>query len=702
MYLRPVVEPEFSALKMGTPCNSGTVPAAVSSVESPNSPLCAKSEWEGRRGGASQKTCHKKTKGRLSGTKDHLKRILLHITLVAGIVFSANAQDMTSVLLPTVTVQSVRDALWTPGRTETRFDSLLAGTLATESVSESMKRLATVHLREYSPGSVASFSTRGASSAQNAIMWNGYNINSAGTGLSDLSLLQSGFFSMVQSPGGAAPQYGSGAIGSILFLYQPVSEKIFSLELNQRIGSFGQQGTNLRAQWRKEKLLFSTKIGQSSARNDFDYLNPLNSGENLKRTHAGFQQAAFSQLVAYDLNKDHSIEAESFFTYGFRETPANTLVQSPAGATLNDRILRNRIDYHFNKRKSTLTLGYAYFKEWQEYQDPNIIDANKEQLRDTNLSRSHIAKADYTYLLKEKWAFTAAWQMRLDEVSGSNRVGKQSVHSLSTGLRYGCRKWISALYLRSEIWDGLAQPLMPQFSAEWHVTNTWRISSRIGKHFRLPTLNDRYWNPGGNLHLLPENGFSTELNVQKELKFGKKTVTNFQLTGHAARADNYIIWLPGGQGLFSPQNLRTVGTRGFEFALNYRVKISKGALEANWETAFVDAQVLSSYLENDNSVGQQLIYQPKWKHSANLSWKLEQWTFRIENTYTAALATNYSNGTLDAFNLTNVSLGREINIGKTTWRLRFTCQNLWNVRYSTIPYFPMPGRNFLITFDFQL
>ena len=651
----------------------------------------------------SQKTCHKKTKDRLSGTKDHLKRILLHITLVAGIVFSAHAQDTATVLLPSVTVQSARDALWTPGRTETRFDSLHAVMLATENVSESMKRLATVHLREYSPGSVASFSTRGASSAQNAIMWNGYNINSAGTGLTDLSLLQSGFFSMVQSPGGAAPQYGSGAIGSILFLYQPMSEKPFSLELSQRIGSFGQQGTNLRAQWRKEKFLFSTRIGQSSARNDFEYENPLVSDEKQRRSHAGFQQAAFSQLVAFELNKHQSIEAESFFTYGFRETPANTLVQSPAGATLNDHILRNRIDYHLNKNKSALNFGYAYFKEWQEYQDPNIVDANKEQLRDTNLSRSHIAKADYTYLLEEKWAFTAAWQLRLDEVDGSNRAGKQSVHSLSTGLRYGSRKWISALYLRSENWDGVAQPIMPQLSAEWNATDTWRISSRIGKHFRIPTLNDRYWNPGGNLQLLPENGFSTELSVQKELKFGKRTVTNFQLTGYAARTDNYIIWLPGNQGFFSPQNLRTVGTRGFEFSMNYRVKIPKGgALEGNWETAFVDAQVLSSYLENDNSVGQQLIYQPKWKHSAHLSWELAHWTFRLDNTYTAALSTNYSSGTLNAFNLTNAGLGRELTFAKTTWHLRFTCQNLWNVRYSTIPYFPMPGRNFLITFDFQL
>jgi vitamin B12 transporter len=636
--------------------------------------------------------------GRLSGTKDQLKRMLLHITLLGGIVFPALAQDT----LPIVTVQAARDALWTPGRTETRMDMMTDGKSCVESVAESMKRLATVHLREYSPGSVASFSTRGASSAQNAILWNGYNINSSGTGLTDLSLLQSGFFSMVQSPGGAAPQYGSGAVGSILFLYQPVSEKPFSLELNQSIGSFGQQGTNIRAQWSKDRLLFSTKIGQSSARNDFEYENPLNADQKLKRSHAGFQHAAFSQLVAYELNKHHSIEVESFFTYGFRETPANTLVQSPSAATLNDRILRNRIDYHFQKKKSTLNLGYAYFKEWQEYQDPIIIDANEEQLRDTNLSYSHIAKADYTYLIKEKWAFTAAWQMRLDEVSGSNREGKQNVHSLSTGVRYGSRKWISALYLRSENWDGVAQPIMPQLSAEWSVAKTWKVASRIGKHFRLPTLNDRYWNPGGNPNLLPESGYSTEVNVQKEFAIGKSARLVSCLSGYGAHTDNYIIWLPGNQGVFSPENVRTVDSRGFELMLKYTLKLNNGSLQAYWESAFVDAKVLSSYLENDHSVGRQLIYQPKWKHSAHLNWGLKAWTFRIENVYTGALATNYSHGILDAFNLTNMVLGREMNFGKTTWNLRFTCQNVWNVRYATIPYFPMPGRNFLLTFGFQL
>lgn len=631
-----------------------------------------------------------------------MKRILLHITLLVGIVFSAYAQDTAAMLLPTVTVQSARDALWSPGRAETRFDSLLGQTRASESVSESMKQLATVHLREYSPGSVASFSTRGAGSAQNAILWNGYNLNSSGTGLTDLSLLQSGFFSMVQSPGGAAPQYGSGAVGSVLFLYQPASEDSFALQLNQRVGSFGQQGTNLSAQWRKERLLFSTKIGQSSARNDFEYQNPLNAGEKLKRSHAGFQQAAFSQIVAFDFNRHHAIEAESFFTYGYRETPNNVLVQSASAASLNDRILRNRIDYHFQKRKSTLNLGYAYFGEWQEYQDPNIVDANKEQLRDTNLSFSHIAKADYTYLLKDKWAFTAAWQTRMDEVDGSNRAGKQSVHSLSTGVRYESRRWISALYLRSENWDGVAQPIMPQFSAEWNPKNSWRISSRIGKHFRLPTLNDRFWNPGGNPNLLPESGYSFEVQMQKEFTLGNSARLNSRITGFGAQTENYIIWLPGNQGLFSPENLRTVGNRGFELMLNYILKLNSGSLQAYWESAFVDAKVLSSYFENDNSVGQPLIYQPKWKHSAHLNWELKNWTIRIENMYTAALATNYSNGTLDAFNLTNVGLGREMNFGKTTLNIRFTCQNVWNTLYATIPYFPMPGRNFLLNLDFQL
>ena len=35
----------------------------------------------------------------------------------------------------------------------------------------------------------------------------------------------------------------------------------------------------------------------------------------------------------------------------------------------------------------------------------------------------------------------------------------------------------------------------------------------MGKVYRFPTINDLYWNPGGNRNLNPENGYSADFGL---------------------------------------------------------------------------------------------------------------------------------------------------------------------------------------------
>ncbi|MBT8296286.1 MAG: TonB-dependent receptor plug domain-containing protein, partial [Gramella sp.] len=69
------------------------------------------------------------------------------------------------------------------------------------------------YFRENGYGMVSSASVRGTGAAQNAVIWNGININSQFTGQTDFNAINTQVFQNVSvKPGGGSVVYGSGAI----------------------------------------------------------------------------------------------------------------------------------------------------------------------------------------------------------------------------------------------------------------------------------------------------------------------------------------------------------------------------------------------------------------------------------------------------------------------------------------------------------
>ena len=68
----------------------------------------------------------------------------------------------------------------------------------------------------------------------------------------------------------------------------------------------------------------------------------------------------------------------------------------------------------------------------------------------------------------------------------------------------------------------------------------------------------------GNINLLPESGINKEIGLDFNLKILRYNLTYFNLN-----VDNWILWNQQDNGIWIPENIRKVNSKGFESKINF-------------------------------------------------------------------------------------------------------------------------------------
>ncbi len=120
----------------------------------------------------------------------------------------------------------------------------------------------------------------------------------------------------------------------------------------------------------------------------------------------------------------------------------------------------------------------------------------------------------------------------------------------SLGWQKGERISVS-LNLRQLAYPKDLVPFLPGLGMDWRLFESDRTSLHLktafGLGLKLPTLNDRYWEPGGNPNLRPEKSQNGEMGLQ--LKQTGTFSWSQRLTYYRMQVDDWIIWLPKGSYL---------------------------------------------------------------------------------------------------------------------------------------------------------
>jgi iron complex outermembrane receptor protein len=198
------------------------------------------------------------------------------------------------------------------------------------------------------------------------------------------------------------------------------------------------------------------------------------------------------------------------------------------------------------------------------------------------------------------------------------------------------------------------------------LQNHLTIHSSIGRNYHIPSMNDLYWIPGGNSDLKPEDAVNLEVGLDIKHPLIENSVLSFNF--FSTETDNWIRWQPTSSGIYVPDNLRKVETKGGEVMLKHQFSKGKYKLRITAEYSFVTSQMIEAYHPYElQLVGKQLMHIPNHKAAAGLYIIRGNTTIVLNHAYTGSRFTDADNTAwLDGFLLSDARIEHWVPIKKST------------------------------------
>ncbi|WPR74000.1 TonB-dependent receptor [Algoriphagus sp. NG3] len=555
------------------------------------------------------------------------------------------------------------------------------------SLGDILQEKSPVFVRQYGAGMIASPSFRGTSAGHTAVFWNGLPINSPSLGQSDLSILPvTAFDQMHLQFGNAGALFGNEAIGGSVHLGTATEfGKGVEAGITQQIGSFGLFNSSALGGFSSKNFSSKTKIYRQFSKNNFPYKDLGQFGTpEVKENHAQFEQIGLVQDLAWNLKESNQLKT------AFWWNKTNRQVQPVMGSKTNDeqedQAFRAVIDYFHFGSTSVWNLKTGFVRNEQTF---NASENNSTQ---------YFLSGDWDQGITERWTSKLGARYTLTKGDLSTYQEDENRIELYQSTKFTASEKLSfALNLRQLVYDGTFAPFTPNLGMDWELwsgsSQTILLKTSAGKGFKVPTLNDRFWNPGGNPDLLPEESLSGEVG----LTWNKKGNLNWNqsLTYYKMSVDNWIIWLPKGS-FWTPENIKKVSNQGIEYQGSVGGSFSSWKWKITTSYTFSKAVTTEGIDENDQSVGRQLPYTPK--HQANAKIKIDQQALSVfvSTFYVGERAVTADNPRLmPSYQLFNMGMGyNKFQLGKIHLPLSFQINNLFDTDYQVLYLRAMPGRSY--------
>jgi len=527
-----------------------------------------------------------------------------------------------------------------------------------------------IYFNENGFGMVSSPSFRGTNASQTAVLWNGININSQLNGQTDFGALSLvSFDNITVKSGGGSVQHGSGAIGGSIHLNNNLDfSSVFKNTLQLSYASFNTKQLTYKAQASTKRLALSLGINRVSSDNDYKFI-----GKDQNNTNGAFNNSTFSANLGYTISKTDILKFYTNTFIGERELSA-TLV-APSKSKYNDTHFRHLLEWQHIGKNYTSALKFAALNETFKYFE------NKEN---NNFSvgevQQYITKHEFEYRLPNNITLNSVLEYNTFNGEGSN-FGNPSRNAFSATLilQQKIKKFVYNLSARQDITTGFTSPLIFSADANYKFSKHYMVTLNASKNYRVPTFNDLYWQPGGNLDLVPETSYQTDFGQSLTFKS-----VQFLLNAYYIRINDMIQWTPE-NGFWSPKNINEVESLGAEFETSMSKKISNHNLKADLKYSFTSSRNLK-----DNK---QLIYVPKHKGNFNLAYNYKHATIYFQQLYNGQV--NIIGDVLKAYNVSNAGIGYKFkHLKNIDYSLNFKVNNLMNTYYENVALRPMPNRNY--------
>lgn len=619
------------------------------------------------------------------------------------------------------------------GMKQTFVDSTVLQNKKMLSLSDLLSENTSVFIKNHGRGALATASFRGTAASHTQVNWNGISINSPMAGMVDFSLIPVYLIDELNlKHGPASLADGVGGIGGSINLQNRAGwndKKTFSYM--QGIGSYHSFDEFLELGLGNKKIRSKTRIYHNQSKNDYTFVNrgianmdpntgaithPLDTND-----HASYTRYGLLQELYYRPGQEHMISMKYWGQYADRTIPRPTSYEGPDNSNLNsqqDTDHRVVADWKYYSPIGKWMLRSGYSGKQLDYNQMNrvpglgLVPAISSESRQNSL----FSTLSYAGNSGEDFSYEGSLDMNMHKVNSADTVsnlgyeGRRSELSLMLALRKSFSDRLNLNLMFRQQWvDGERAPFIPFLGMEIRLLEgvdlLWK--GNVARNYHQPSLNDLYWQPGGNSDLRPEKGFTLETGLEYQ-QYHWSHLLKTELTLYRTDIQDWILWIPSYRGFWEPRNINRVLSKGVEFNMQVQRELSDFGYKVAANYGYTSTVNYGDpAIWGDESYGKQLVYIPL--HSGNIMMHLHRRNFFLTyqfNAYSERFTTSSNDVSrrdwLYPYFMNDVSAGGSFHLKEVDFSLEVKVYNLFNEAYHSILYRPMPGRNFQLVIRIQI
>ncbi len=641
------------------------------------------------------------------------RRLLVILSFFFALSFTASAQNDTVFLQSVEVMSSYVSNKASKETLERKIDTAIIKRLKTVSLSQLLIQHSPVFIKTYGPGGTASASFRGTTASHTLVLWNGFQLNSPTLGEVDFSMIPVFFTDEVSLQWGSKTSANSGGLGGVVNVAnkQKFNEGLI-LDVRQTYGSFNTWGSYLTLGYSAKNIIARVKAYRNSSDNDFTYTNIATiPHQEMRQKNADFADYGFMPEMQLRF-KNSLLSLVSWNQFSHRNYPQimpNVFTNTKEYA--DNYFSRNVVSYKYYWNSGRVEVKSAYFHEVQDYFLESYTSNGNPVTQNNSLNKSDVFRqiVDLQQDLYKSWKLYAKVQYDYESVKSSNYdqtlTPKRNILSFYAAVDGNvCDDLNLRLTLRNDLVNAKSEGFFPTATLTYKTPFVKGLSVNAGysHNYRNPTLNDLYWNPGGNENLKGENGKTIDLDINylyENLNFN----LDFRTGLYYSKVKDWIQWVPTNYRYWMPKNVSEVLARGIELHVNanYRYALWNFSVSGNYVYSHTTDE--SEYAQQYDSDGKQLIYIPKHHANAFAEVKWKTWNLNYTFEFTGERKTSMNDSDFFAYQLPcyalhHITLGKQLN----EFRLEFRINNLTNNEYQTVLWRAMPGRSYEIYLEFKL
>ncbi|MFQ6041641.1 MAG: TonB-dependent receptor domain-containing protein, partial [Candidatus Poribacteria bacterium] len=561
-----------------------------------------------------------------------------------------------------------------------------------------------LQLRDYGVSSSSMASMRGSSSEQVLVLVDGERLNDSRSGGADFDNIPLNIIDRVEIVrGGQSALYGADAMGGIINIVTKKPGGNFIRSWGQA-GSFGSLGWGTEVGGKFAKFSGLVSFSQNRSDGDFQFKDKWNRMKI--RQNAQFSKRNIFANLGWRPLKSAYLKLSGEHYYADKGDPGPIGQYSPQ-AFKEDENSSLKMNYEHQLRTGVLGKLTLYGRDSTlHYVNPGIYKT--DDIHGTNAIGGEFQTQ---ILMGESSPLTLGLSLKKEDIS-STALGERHRNSISG---YGQQEFYididdNALKLSKIVlfpalrWDDYTDfdaGVSPKlgFLARFFRDGNLTVKGSVGKSYRAPTMNDLYWPEDafakGNPLLKPErsvdfeSGLSFALSqikaIPKRFYGGTEGAFRGSIVYFRNHFQDRILWSPSIGGKWTPENLSDANIRGVEAEASLRISRISGAV--------LDLSVDYSFLKAEDSLGRQLLYQPKHSGNYNVRINAENIWMQFEGMYKGRrYYTRENTKWLEPFIIHNIKLGFEKIIGTTKLSVILELKNVYDVNYQLIADYPLPGR----------